>query len=268
MRNPYVSGYFYPSTAQELREKISWAFMHWSGPGFIPQVMKHEPEKGIISPHAGYDASGPVAAFAFNALVNSGKYDYYVVVGPNHTGLGSPISIGNEDYVTPLGRAKVKKDVVEELEDDLVKVDNLGHIHEHSVEVEIPFLQYFYKDIEIVPIVMMDQSLEAAQHLSSKLKKLKGNFTIVASSDLNHYLTPEKLRRYDTYFSKAVLDRDIKAIYNYEYSGEITACGFGPIVTLLLTFPGKVDALKLSNSIEITGGETGVGYGSFSVNKS
>jgi len=267
MRKPHVSGYFYPSDPEELREKITWAFTHWNGPGYVPEVRKTEPEKGIIAPHAGYDYSAPVAAFSFSSLASSGGYDFYVVIGPNHTGLGSPVSIGDEDYLTPLGRARVRKEAVDELQDDLIQIDNLAHVSEHSVEVEIPFLQYIYGDVEIVPIVMMDQSLEAAEHLSARLKKLKGNFTIIASSDLNHYLPAAKLKQYDGYFSKAVLGRDVKAIYRYEYSGEMSACGFGPIVTLLSTYSGKVDLLKLSNSIEMAGGQTGVGYGAFSVLK-
>jgi hypothetical protein len=267
MRKPYVSGQFYPSDPEALREKITWAFTHWNGPGYIPQIKKIDPEKGIVAPHAGYDYSAPVAAYSFGSLANSGRYDFYVVIGPNHTGLGSPVSIGDEDYVTPLGIAKVRREAIEEIQDDLITVDNLAHSQEHSVEVEIPFLQFIYGDVEIVPIVMMDQSLEAAEHLASRLKKLSGNFTVVASSDLNHYLTPARLKRLDGYFSGAVLNREIKTIYRYEYSGEISACGYGPIVTLLSTYSGKVDLLKLSNSVEITGGETGVGYAAFTVDK-
>ncbi len=267
MRKPHVAGYFYPSDADELRDKIAWAFTHWSGPGFIPEIMKTLPELGIIAPHAGYDYSAPVAAFSYNALVNSGRYDYFVIIGPNHTGLGEPISVGTEDYLTPLGIAKIEKEAVDEITDDYIVRDNTAHLREHSVEVQIPFLQYFYGDVRIVPIVMMDQSEEAAKILSSKLKKLRGKFTIIASSDLDHYLPLQKLRMYDNYFAKAVLSRDIKTIYRYIYSEEISACGFGPIVTLLMTYSGKVDLLKLSNSIEIAGGETGVGYGAFSVEK-
>jgi len=267
MRKPYVAGYFYPSDADELREKIAWAFTHWNGPGFIPEIVKSSPSIGVIAPHAGYDYSAPVAAFSYNAIVNSGKYDYFVIIGPNHTGLGEPVAVGTEDYATPLGIAEIERDAVKEITDDYIVPDNVAHMREHSVEVQIPFLQYFYGDVKILPIVMMDQSMEAAERLSSKLKKLKGNFTIIASSDLNHYLPLQKLRIYDNYFVKAVLSRDIKAIYRYIYSDEITACGFGPIVTLLLTYSGKVDLLKLSNSIEMAGGETGVGYGAFSVEK-
>ncbi|MCL4447280.1 MAG: AmmeMemoRadiSam system protein B [Thermoplasmatales archaeon] len=267
MRKPYVSGHFYPSNPDALRDKIAWAFTHWNGPGYIPEIKKIAPQQGIIAPHAGYDYSGPVAAFSFGSLANSGRYDFFVVIGPNHTGLGSAISIGNEDYLTPLGVARVRKKAIDEIQDDLIVVDNLAHAEEHSVEVEIPFLQYIYGDVEIVPIVMMDQSLEAAEHLATRLRRLSGNFTIVASSDLNHYLPLPRLRKLDGYFSSAVLNRDIKAIYRYEYSGEISACGFGPIVTLLSTYSGKVDLLKLSNSIEITGGETGVGYASFTVGR-
>jgi len=267
MRNPYVAGYFYPSDADELREKIAWAFTHWNGPGFIPDLIKTTPEVGIISPHAGYDYSAPVAAFSYNALVNSGNYDYFVIIGPNHTGLGSPVSVGTEDYVTPLGIAKIEKEAVEDIVDDYIVKDNTAHKREHSVEVQVPFLQYFYGNIKIVPIVMMDQSLESAERLSMKLKKLKGHYTIIASSDLNHYLPLQKLRTYDNYFAKAVVSRDIKTIYRYVYSEEISVCGFGPIVTLLLTYSGDINLLKLSNSIEMAGGETGVGYGAFSINK-
>lgn len=267
MRKPYVAGYFYPSDAGELRDKIAWAFTHWNGPGFIPDVMSTLPRLGIIAPHAGYDYSAPVAAFSYSALVNSGRYDYFVVIGPNHTGLGDAVAIGTEDYATPLGIARVNRDAADILADDYITEDNAAHLREHSVEVQIPFLQYFYGNVEIVPIVMMDQSLEAAERLSARLKKLQGNFTIIASSDLNHYLPLQRLRALDNYFVKAVLTRDIKAIYRYIYSDEISACGFGPIVTLLLTYSGKVDLLKLSNSIEIAGGETGVGYAALSVEK-
>lgn len=266
-RRPYVSGHFYPSDPKELKNKIEWSFTHWNGPGYIPEVKSIEPERGIVAPHAGYDYSGPVAAFAFAALASSGRYDYFVVIGPNHTGRGSPISIGDQDYVTPLGRAKINVNALEELRDDVVVVDNDAHSQEHSVEVEIPFLQFIYGDVEILPVVMMDQSQEAAEHLASRLKKLSGNFAVIASSDLNHYLELQQLKRLDAYFSRAVLNRDIKTIYRYEYSGEVSACGFGPIVTLLSTNSGKVDLLKLSNSIEMTGDETGVGYASFSVQR-
>ncbi len=267
VRKPHVSGYFYPSEQDALKQKIEWAFTHWNGPGYIPLVKAIDQKKGIIAPHAGYDYSGPVAAHSFGSLASSGKYDYYVVIGPNHTGLGSPLSVGDQDYSTPLGRAKVNLEAVNDLQDDVVTVDNMAHVQEHSVEVEIPFLQYMYGDVEIVTIVMMDQSLEAALHLASRLKQLKGNFTIVASSDLNHYLILSKLKKLDGYFSQAVLNRDIRTIYRYEYSGEISVCGFGPIVTLLSTYEGKIDLLKLSNSIAMTESETGVGYASFTVEK-
>ncbi|MCL4412986.1 MAG: AmmeMemoRadiSam system protein B [Candidatus Thermoplasmatota archaeon] len=265
MRRPYVAGTFYPYDPEELKEKIVWSFTHSYGPGYISDVAENSPRMGIISPHAGYDYSGPVAAFSFNALANSGRYDYFIIIGPNHTGLGSPISVGSEDYMTPLGKAKIREDVVTEITDDYIKVDNLAHLREHSVEVQIPFLQYIYGDVDIVPIVMMDQSMEAAERLKSRFSKLKGNYAIIASSDLNHYLPLNKLKQLDGYFSKAILTRDYKAIYRYVYSEEITACGFGPIVTLMLANSGKIELLKLSNSIEINGGSEGVGYASFSI---
>jgi len=262
-----VSGYFYPSDPDTLREKIRWSFLHWNGPGHIPQVMKEGAEIGVVAPHAGYDYSGPVAAFSYSSLATSGRYDYYVIIGPNHTGLGSPVSLGDQDYLTPLGPAKVRKDVVEELQDDLITVDNAAHISEHSVEVQVPFLQFLYGDVEIVPIVMMDQSLEAAEHLAMKIKKLSGNFTVIASSDLNHYLPLQRLRQLDGFFAKTVLSRDFKTMFRYIYSDEMSVCGYGPIATLLSAYSGKVELLKLSNSIEIAGGQTGVGYGAFTVAK-
>jgi len=267
MRKPYVSGYFYPSDPDTLREKIRWSFLHWNGPGHIPQVMKEGAEIGVVAPHAGYDYSGPVAAFSYSSLATSGRYDYYVIIGPNHTGLGSPVSLGDQDYLTPLGPAKVRKDVVEELQDDLITVDNAAHISEHSVEVQVPFLQFLYGNVEIVPIVMMDQSLEAAEHLAMKIKKLSGNFTVIASSDLNHYLPLQRLRQLDGFFAKTVLSRDFKTMFRYIYSDEMSVCGYGPIATLLSAYSGKVELLKLSNSIEIAGGQTGVGYGAFTVAK-
>ena len=267
MRKPHVAGYFYPSSKEELIEKIEWSFLHPFGPGYIPNVSDEQGNIGIISPHAGYDYSGPIAAHSFDALARSGKYDYFVIIGPNHTGLGADISLGSQDYLTPLGTAKIEKDALDILIDQDLEVNDYGHEMEHSVEVEVPFLQYLYGEIKILPIVMLDQSLEAAKRLSEALKKLEGNFTIVASSDFNHYLPLEKLKRYDNIIAKTIIDRDLRALYSYVYSEEFTPCGFGPMATILLTFPGRVELLRLSNSIEIAGGHEGVGYASFKIDK-
>ncbi len=267
MRKPYVAGSFYPSDTDKLRRKIEWSFLHEFGPGYIPQVSDTKGSIGIISPHAGYDYSGPIAAHAYDALASSGRFDYFVVIGPNHTGFGSDISLGDQPYETPLGVAKINEEALDLMIQEGFEVNNQGHAYEHSVEVEIPFLQYLYGNIEILPIVMLDQSFESASRLSKAIKKLPGDFTIIASSDLNHYLPYNKLKRYDNIIAKTILDRDIRALYNYVYSEEFTPCGFGPIVTLLLSFDGIVELLRLSNSIEIAGGTEGVGYASFKVNK-
>lgn len=151
-RRPAVAGSFYEDDPDALRKRVEWSFYHPVGPGSLPQIGKATQRDNsiFIVPHAGYIYSGPVAAHSYYHLVKEGKPDLLIILGPNHTGYGSQVSIwpGGE-WDTPLGSAQVDSKLVKELVSlsEVIDMDEKAHIYEHSIEVQVPFLQYFFDKI-------------------------------------------------------------------------------------------------------------------------
>ncbi|MDH4122582.1 MAG: AmmeMemoRadiSam system protein B, partial [Thermoplasmata archaeon] len=154
MRNPAVSGQFYPDDKSQLSAEISNCFKSPLGPGsdVSKKPISERTIIGAVSPHAGYMFSGPVAAHLYYALRNQKAPSTVVIVGPNHTGYGAGLAVTTEDFLSPLGIAKTDTKLVEKLVDDLYVVDPSAHAYEHSIEVQIPFMQYIGWDAKIVPI--------------------------------------------------------------------------------------------------------------------
>src|SRR5512137_1880015 len=128
MRLPAVAGQFYPGSGAELGHQLD-GMLH--------------PEKeiaclGAVVPHAGYIYSGQVAAAVFSRLP---KVETYVIIGPNHHGLGSPVALSRDSWRTPLGVAEPDLELADLLADSIIDHDETAHQHEHSIEVQIPFLQ-------------------------------------------------------------------------------------------------------------------------------
>ncbi|MDI3472550.1 MAG: hypothetical protein PWQ48_831 [Thermotogaceae bacterium] len=275
---PFVAGAFYDLNKDDLLKRLEWCFSdNRIGPGVLPEKPTNKLEKnvGAIVPHAGYIYSGPVAAWAYLELSKLGKPDTVILIGPNHTGAGAEIGVWPEGvWQTPLGELKVAKDVVETLLGSSVNLmpDTASHIGEHSLEVQLPFLQYIYgNDFEIVPITMMIQSLEFSEVLSESIKKVferfpERKFVIIASTDLNHYESQEITVKKDEKFIKAVISEDPKKVVKAVKENDITACGFGPVSVVLKLKLGKPKLLKHATSGDTSGDLTHVvGYASFIV---
>ena len=216
-----------------------------------------------------------MAAWAYLKLSKLGKPDVVILIGPNHTGTGAELGVWPEGlWITPLGELKVAEDVTNFLfeNSDILTPDTSSHISEHSLEVQLPFLQYMYgSDIEIVPITMMVQEFEFSRLLAKNIQKVfehfpEKKFVVVASSDLNHYESQEITLKKDEKFIKAVLSEDPKKVIKVVRNDEITACGFGPIATLLYLKLGSPKLLKHATSGDINGDFSHVvGYASFIV---
>ena len=190
MRRPAVSDMFYAGTVGELREQIEWCYKHELGPGIIPQVNSIGLRQlvAMVVPHAGYSYSGPVAAHAYKELAEDGIFDTAVILGPNHTGYGGPVSVWAEgSWSTPLGDVEIDKKLAQRLLGDVIKADEAAHMHEHSIEVQLPWLQYLYGKVRIVPIVMLAQDVETARIVGESIARAGGNLVVIASSDLTHY---------------------------------------------------------------------------------
>jgi AmmeMemoRadiSam system protein B len=241
VRLPCQAGAFYDGRAEPLRKQIADCFLHEFGPGKLPEVAENGPRRivGLICPHAGYMFSGPVAAHAYYKLALDGRPDIIVALGPNHTGYGSGLSIMNEGlWRTPLGDVQVDTKTATEIVEKarIVDVDESAHRFEHSIEVQLPFLQYLYHShFKIVPICFLMQDLLSAKEIGQALAKTltNKNAVIIASSDMTHYKPQERAMKNDLVALKAVEEMDEAKFYSVVETHDITACGYGPIVALI-----------------------------------
>ena len=253
MRDPAVAGYFYPSNKKELERMLASFFEKAR-----KKVRERENVIGIIVPHAGYIYSGLTAAYAYSSLPKNLKKTF-VIIGPNHTGYGSEISVyPSGKWKTPLGEVEVDSEFVKELLKSckFAEEDEAAHIYEHSIEVQLPFLQFLYgNEFKIVPICLMDQSLEIAECLANALIKIDKDFLLVASSDLNHYESYDVTQRKDMELINAITSLDLKKFYRTLKNLNVSACGYGAIATLMsLTkkLNGKIELLWHSTSAEVS----------------
>ncbi|MCD6414845.1 MAG: MEMO1 family protein [Candidatus Diapherotrites archaeon] len=255
VREPAVAGQFYPKERTELNNMLSAFFS-----GLKPKV------RGIsgVSPHAGYIYSGKTAAFTHSAIEDA---DTYVILGPDHTGaaMGGNIAYPRGSWETPLGSVDIDEEAVAAL-GDVVGISERVHTFEHSIEVQVPFLQYAHpnKDFKIVPIIMGDQSLEAAQMLGEALSSL--NCAVIASSDFSHYVPRAVAEENDHYVIKSILELDEEEFYERVLKRNVSVCGPGPIAASMIFAKHKqcIEGVLLnySTSGDVTGDDLVVGYSS------
>jgi len=276
-RLPVVAGYFYPSRQDELRKMISSLFTHQLGPGKLPEVSNTRRKEtiGYIAPHAGYIYSGPIAAHVYYHLAVDGIPETLIILGTNHTGLGALISIYPSGYwETPLGVLKIDEELAKKISDysSIAELDYDAHLDEHSIEVQLPFIQYIFNNkVKIVPIVIGLHTVEAARDLAESIDKavneLKRDVVLIASSDFNHYDPYDITREKDMKAIEKILNLDSKGFYDTIIEHNISVCGPGGIMTLIeyskMTGRGKarVELLKYANSGDVSGDRSmTVGY--------
>jgi AmmeMemoRadiSam system protein B len=174
-----------------------------------------------------------------------------------------------EDFRTPLGVARVDKEIARAIHRDIVDLDSDAHAYEHSLEVQIPFLQFFRRDVRIVPIVMMAQEYDFALELSKIIKDaITGrDVVIIASSDFSHYVPREIAYERDMKGIERILEGDVKGFYEALRRYNITACGYGPIATMLLATGGRARLLKYATSGDVFRMNDVVGYASIAVER-
>ncbi len=257
-RKPVASGSFYPSDSEELRDYIRDLFTSKRGPGELPDPDGFKKNVGLIVPHAGYVYSGTTAAYAYLAASEFGKPDLVVIIGPNHTGYGKPISVWPMgSWKTPLGSVSVDESVANSLVDlfHASSLDYDAHLFEHSIEVQIPFLQFTLgTGFKILPICMMDQRMDVARELGNALRKILSGkrVWVVASTDLNHYEDHETTIYKDKLIMDAIAANKVEEIYDAIDKEHITMCGFGCVATLLYIDIGTPKILKHSTSGEVS----------------
>ncbi len=266
-RKPVAAGSFYPSDPEELRDYIRELFLCKRGPGFLPDPNGFQKNVGLIVPHAGYVYSGATACHAYMEASNFGKPDLVVILGPNHTGLGKAISIWPMGaWITPLGKVKVDEEVSNSLSREFpsVSLDYEGHLMEHSIEVQIPFLQFTLgTGFKILPVCLGDQRKEVMFKLSKALgNSLKNRrFWMVSSTDLNHYENHETTLFKDKMVIDAIVNGNVDDLYDRISQNHITMCGYGAVAVQMYMNIGNVQLLSHSTSGEVSRDyEQEVGY--------
>jgi len=262
VRKPVVAGQFYPSSVQGLKNQIE-AF-----------VDKKTAKRDIIAcmlPHAGYAYSGRVAVETVSCIDIKDKV---VLLGPNHTGYGAEFSIMTEGiWETPLGQVKIDSGLSQQIlgRSEFLKDDALSHASEHSLEVELPILQYFKNSFEIVPIAFLSDDVAALKKIGSdialtiKENGLQDSTMIVASSDMTHYEPQADAEKKDFEAIKAILDLDEDKLMEKIMRLNISMCGYAPVIAMLsaakILGAKKSELIKYQTSGDVTGDKSSVvGY--------
>ena len=279
-RPPAQAGTFYADNEGALRTQIQHCFLHLLGPKAIPSVPseKNESLVGIVVPHAGYMYSGPVAAHSYYHLASSGPRPSIVILGPNHTGLGSGVStMTSGEWSTPLGEVKIDTGLAEKIvrNSGLIDVEEQAHKYEHSIEVQLPFLQFIYPRLfQFVPICMMLQDLETSRDIGEAVARAaaeKGTM-VVASSDWTHYEPHQIAVAKDKEAIQAALEMNERNFQQTIEEKMVSACGYGPVTALIhaskILGAKKGDLLSYHTSGDVTGDKSAVvGYAAMTFTK-
>ncbi len=265
VRQPAVANQFYVGDPIRLSYELD---------KLIGPVKSPEPAFAVISPHAGYIYSGRVAGKAYSRVVVPKTA---VVLGPNHTGLGAAAAIMTEGiWAMPLGNVPINHELATAILDNsrFLMEDIQAHLHEHSLEVQVPFLQYRQPELEIVPIclshITYDACEDIGQAIAAAIQAYGTDVLIVASTDMTHYEPQEQAEAKDRLAIEKVMSLDPKGLYDTVLSYGISMCGIMPTtVTLIASLAlgaKEADLVAYATSGDVTGDYSSVvGYASFIV---
>lgn len=273
IRRPAVSGQFYSSDPEELRKEIRDSFLSPQGPGRLPPGEFEGQVFATVNPHAGYMYSGGFASNSFYAISSRRSVDVVVILGPNHYGLGSGVAAPqSEVWETPLGKVDVDVQLARKLllSTKLVDMDDAPHWREHSVEVQIPFLQFSLEPgFKVLPISMAMQDMETAVEVGESLGRLLSgrDCLLIASSDFTHYEPASDAKKKDEAALKGILNLDVPELYRAIEKLGVTMCGYGPVAAVMTAArhlgADKAKLLKYGSSGDVTGDFSSVvGYAS------
>ena len=252
LRKPAVAGYFYHGSPDGLRKQVG---------KYISTDTDRIKAIGVLSPHAGLVYSGAVAGAVFSKVILP---ETIILIGPNHTGMGAPVSVFTEgEWSMPNGTAAVDSGLARAITEKsrYASEDYDAHTGEHCLEVQIPFIQYFSRDFKIVPVTMMSTALEVCREvgvaISHAIKESEKEVLIVASSDMTHYESGKSAKEKDTKAIEKILALDPAGLHHTVKEYGITMCGFAPAVTMLYAAlelgATKATLVKYMNSGDVSG---------------
>jgi AmmeMemoRadiSam system protein B len=249
VRESVVSGLFYPNDPDELKK-------------LIEKCKQKEPSqisaRAVVLPHAGYIYSGRVAVTTVGKVLPKKRI---IILGPNHTGYGEAFSLWPKGaWKLPFGQVEIDQELARLILDsgEYVKEDQLAHQKEHSIEVELPILQYFFGEFKFVPIVCASDSIDVYQGVASQIyegvKKLGEEVFFVASSDMTHYEPDAAARKKDRIAIENIINLDEENLVKEVIEKDISMCGIAP-VSILLSCIKKLGARKAQVALYQTSGD-------------
>lgn len=230
-RDPVVAGQFYPGTKESLFKTVE---------SLIGEAPRQEDAIGAVSPHAGYVYSGKVAG---SVLASISAKSTYVIMGPNHTGLGGPFGLDTSpSWKTPLGEVKTNAALSARIKMNCKHIldDPISHSREHSIEVQLPFLQFMQKSFTFVPITISLAGLDIYRDIGAAIAKsirdleLEKDVAIIASSDMTHYETQASAKKKDSAAIDAILRLDEEKLEESVSRLDISMCGYAPTAIMLV----------------------------------
>jgi len=260
IRIPSVAGQFYPGSERALRAEVE---------KYMPSGDGKERALGVVSPHAGYVYSGGVAGAVFSRIE---PHETAVILAPNHTGLGRPFALWERgQWETPLGLVDIDVDLTQVIrtETGIAIDDQLAHQHEHSAEVQVPFLQALNPNVRIAPMVISSHNLDDLQALGEgiarAIQSTRPGALVVASTDMTHYEPQEDAERKDRLAIDQIVALDEVGLLNTVASNRISMCGVGPTVAMIACCKQlgatKATLVKYQTSGDVSGDYTRVvGY--------
>jgi hypothetical protein len=254
IRKPAVAHQFYPGEPAELEKTLI---------SFEDKKASKEDAIAIIAPHAGYIYSGKVAGSIYSSVRIC---DNIILVGPNHTGLGEPVSImSSGSWEIPAATLEINSELAQILleESTILTDDESAHIQEHSLEVQLPFIHHFNPEARIVPITIMRLDYNSCEKLgksiANAIRKYEGEVLIVVSSDMNHYESHEVTKKKDKKAIDRVLALDAEGLIRTTREEDISMCGVIP-VAIAITASKELGASTANLVNYATSGDTSGDY--------
>jgi AmmeMemoRadiSam system protein B len=263
VRKSVIAGSWYSGNPSTLRRDIEDYLK------LVPNMELDGELVAIIAPHAGYVYSGHVAAHAYKLIIGR-NYDAVIIIGPSHRAAFHGVSIfSSGGYETPLGIVPIAEDLAETIKKNCKLVSDISaaHLQEHSIEIQLPFLQYALGDFLFVPLVMGDQDAltcqDLAQAILDSIQSMK--VLIVASSDLSHFHRYNEAIKLDEVAIQYLKDSDASGLLDSLKNNNTEACGGGPMAVAMIVGrmfgANKARVLKYANSGDVTGDKSSVvGY--------
>lgn len=259
-RSPAVAGQFYHGTSSKLQQQVE---------NYIDRGARRENVIAVVSPHAGLIYSGSVAGAVYSSI---NFPETFILIGPNHTGLGAQISLmASGEWEIPTGVFPIDEKISHKISMyvPIVTKDAKAHMFEHSLEVQLPFIASFSKEAKIVPIIMLSATVEECriigEGIARAVKDIGSSVVIVASSDMSHYVPDDVARKKDSKAIDRILSLDPEGLYEIVGKERISMCGYLPVTTMLYAAEAlgaqSARLIKYATSAEVSGDyEHVVGY--------